>query len=489
MRQVILTLYVALASFGAWGDPVQTASLAVMSELFPEGDHLESRGAKNPVQAVFAGDDLLGYALYTDDVFPIPAYSGKPIRALVGIDPNGNLVGVRIIHHEEPILVIGISDEDLATFIDQYHGISIGDKVKLGRQVREGYRNLDGISGATITTMVLHRSIMQSARQVVMEQEDQFHDLPIEDPAPWIANWEENIWYVAILLLGLSVLVVILLFQDWVVVHPEIFKILRLGFLIYTVVFIGFICLAQLSIINVLTFGQVLARGFRWDTFLVDPIIFALWGFVAITILLWGRGVYCGWLCPFGAVQELIYKLSARLNIRQIEFSRIVHERLLAIKYVILIALIGISLHSIASVVTFVEVEPFKTVFSLRFNREWTYVAYPLILFGIAFFNAKFYCKYLCPLGAALSFGTNFKIFDWLRRRPECGSPCHTCANECSVGAVSNTGEIIENECHYCLECQATYWDEYKCPPMVAKRERRERRERRTEIIPTTDAS
>jgi len=36
-------------------------------------------------------------------------------------------------------------------------------------------------------------------------------------------------------------------------------------------------------------------------------------------------------------------------------------------------------------------------------------------------------------------------------------------------------GEIQLNECHYCLDCQVTYWNEHKCPPLVNKRKRRER--------------
>jgi NosR/NirI family nitrous oxide reductase transcriptional regulator len=486
MRIFLLILSILVATVPALGQ--QSASLAVISELFPNADHVGARIGTYPAQEVFSGDEVLGYVLYTDEVFPIPAYSGKPIRALIGVDMMGIVRGARIIQHEEPVLVIGISDSDLAQFINQYVGIKGHDRIKLGQQVRDGYQNFDGISGATITTMVLHRSIMQSLRLVMEEQQIGGVAAAIDESAPWIENWTEKKWQLIALGAGLLVLILILLIQDWLVVHGRAFKVIRLAFLIYTVVFLGFICLAQLSIINILTFGHVLAQGFRWDTFLVDPVIFGLWAFVAMSILLWGRGVYCGWLCPFGAIQELIHKCAKKLGVRQFEFPRVVHERLLAIKYVVLVTLIGISLNSIGTVATFVEVEPFKTVFSLSFNREWQFVLYPVILFILAIFNAKFYCKYICPLGAGLSFATNFRIFDWLRRRTECGSPCHTCSTECSVGAINSKGEILETECHYCLECQATYWDQHKCPVMVNQRQRRERREKRQEIIPTTTA-
>jgi len=494
IRTVVCACLILLWSTHGWAAPNLTRSqssqtpLVVISRFFPEADHIGVKTGTSPAQAIFKGENLLGYVLFTDEVFPIPAYSGHPIRAIVGVDLSGNITGIQIIDHQEPILVIGISEADLASYTDQYRGINANERVKLGRKVRSGYRNLDGITGATITTMVLHRSIMESARSVVEANNlGQFYPVSHVQDSIWQQSWQEKVWPLGILIVGLIVLVGILVFQDWLVVHTVLFRTVRICFLIYTVFFIGFICLAQLSIINVLTFGGALARGFSWDTFLVDPLIFILWGFVAITVLLWGRGVYCGWLCPFGALQELIHKTASKLHIPSLEVSPMVHERLWAFKYVILMSLLGLSLNSIGTVATFVEIEPFKTVFSLRFQREWYFVAYGAGLLLLAAVNTKFYCKYLCPLGAALSFGTRFKIFDWLRRRPDCGSVCQTCMHECGVGAVNATGDVIDTECHYCLECQSTYWDEHKCPDMVKLRERRERRLERVSIIPTVE--
>jgi NosR/NirI family nitrous oxide reductase transcriptional regulator len=156
-----------------------------------------------------------------------------------------------------------------------------------------------------------------------------------------------------------------------------------------------------------------------------------------------------------------------------------VHERLWAIKYFILIALVGLSLDSMVYAARLAEVEPFKTTFILRFAREPAFVIYAVALLAASAFNSKFYCKYLCPLGAGLSFATRFRIFDWLRRRNECGTPCQSCGHQCQIAAIKPTGEIIDNECHYCLECQVTYWDEHRCPPLVEKRKKRESREKK----------
>ncbi len=293
----------------------------------------------------------------------------------------------------------------------------------------------------------------------------------------WLQLWQERRLRVAVLLAALGLLVAMLVFQDWLVRRPRLFRRLRTGYLLFTVLFVGFYSMGQLSIVNMLAFGRVMAGGFSWDTLLLEPVTFLLWGFVAVTIILWGRGVYCGWLCPFGALQELIHAAAERFKLPKWEFPAMVHERLWAIKYLILIALFGLSLESMARAATVAEVEPFKTVFALHFAREWYFTLYALGLLAISAVNSKFYCKYLCPLGAALSFFTRFRIFDWLRRRRECGNPCQTCAAQCQIGAIRPTGEIIENECHYCLECQVTYLDDHRCPPLVEKRKRRETRE------------
>ncbi len=269
----------------------------------------------------------------------------------------------------------------------------------------------------------------------------------------------------------------LLVFQDWLAQNPRRLRRLRTGFLVYTLVFIGWYALAQLSVVNVLVFMQAITHGFQRESFLIDPILFILWSFVAISLLLWGRGVYCGWLCPFGALQGLAFRLGRRLGVRSIELPQMVHERLWALKCIILVGLFGVSLQSLATAERLVEVEPFKTAITMRFLREWGFVLYAGGLIAVGLFNRKFFCKYLCSLGAALTIGGEFRIFDWLRRHRECGRPCQICAVECEVQAIKKNGEINANECHYCLDCQVTYWESHKCPPMVERRKRREKAE------------
>jgi hypothetical protein len=379
--------------------------------------------------------------------------------------------------------VIGISDADLQSFIDQYRGKSVNDKIKIGGREREGYRTIDTISGATITVMVLNATINQSMRKVASARGligadgkiNVKHEKAEEEPI-WVYVWRSKVFQISVLGIGLFVLLLILFLQDWLAQHPTFLTYLRNAYLVYTVVFIGWYSLAQLSIVNVLTFVSSFMHGFSWDSFLIDPMMFMLWSFVAMTILFWGRGVYCGWLCPFGAMQELIFRIGALFKLPTYEFPEVVHERLWAIKYIILLVLFGISLQSLVQAEKLAEVEPFKTAVTLRFVREWGFVVYAAGLLLISAFNRKFYCRYLCPLGAALTFPSKFRIFEWLRRYKECGRPCQICRSECEVRAIRSTGEINANECHYCLDCQVTYWNAYKCPPLVRERRKQESR-------------
>ena len=137
--------------------------------------------------------------------------------------------------------------------------------------------------------------------------------------------------------------------------------------------------------------------------------------------------------------------------------------------------LFAISLESIATAERYAEIEPFKTAVTLHFNRELPFVLYALGLIVVSAFNCKFYCKYICPLGAALAVPAKLSLVNWLRRRKECGAPCQTCAAECEIQAINDRGEIQINECHYCMDCQVTYWDEYKCPPLVVRRKKHEK--------------
>ncbi|MDH5435835.1 MAG: NosR/NirI family protein, partial [Gammaproteobacteria bacterium] len=361
----------------------------------------------------------------------------------------------------------------------------------------QGVTALDAITGASITVMVANATIIESARKLARAQGiiRTVEEAPLDLKHDSVENhllhkqkeflpdsmvkiiWEKKIFQIVVLVISLIFLTTILLFQDWLVRRPRFYEWMRHLFLLYTVFFIGWYSLAQLSIVNVFTFVHAIIHDFHWETFALDPMMFILWGFVTVTLILWGRGIYCGWLCPFGALQELINIVARHLKVKQWEFPYMVHERLWALKYVILIMLFGLSLQSVNLAEQYAEIEPFKTVYLLQFNREAPFVIYAVLMILVSIINRKFYCKYLCPLGAALVIPAQNRLFNWVRRRSECGQPCQVCAHECEVQAISPMGEINKNECHYCLDCQVTYYNDHKCPPIVSIRKKREKRQ------------
>ncbi|VVO44123.1 hypothetical protein PS833_06332 [Pseudomonas fluorescens] len=663
-----------------------------IATIFPDSDSLSEPTGEFKVRTVSAGKTLLGYVFQSQDVVDIPAYSGKPVNMQVILDPQGVIQDAYVLEHHEPILLIGIPVEKLHAFDAKYKGIKADRRVVVGHSSDPEAVSVDGISGATVTVMVVNEIIMRAAQKVAVslklvedksgqtqkpatvrqdfyepatweqltgngairqlnltrgqvdaafkgteaegidsasaEQVDEpfielyvadlnpptigrnllgdnqyrflmqdlkpgeqaiavlgrglysykgsgyvrggifdrvqlrqfghvisFRDMDhqrlsdvfakgmpefnemsifiVREPArfdpgsPWslellvrrqtgavagvfssfelsyqlpepyllrpppsaeelaaieVANrptWV-NIWYqkafqIGILCTALAVLMVILFLQDTFTKYPRFLHWLRRVYLIFTVVFIGWYALGQISVVNVLTFAHALVENFRWELFLTDPIVFILWTFTAASILLWGRGVFCGWLCPFGALQELINEAARKIKIPQYELPFALHERLWAVKYIILLVLFGISLESMTTAERFAEVEPFKTAITLKFDRQWWFVAYAVALLVINIFTRKVYCRYVCPLGAALAIPSKLRLFDWLKRRKECGTPCQLCAKECEIQAIHPDGHINANECHYCLDCQMTYHNENKCPPLVLKNKRKTR--------------
>ncbi len=654
----------------------------VIKTFFPSADHSGAMEGTPPAAAVYHGATLLGYVFRTALVAPIPAYSGKPIDILIGINTKGVITGTKVLEQHEPILLVGLPVQKLYDFVAQYIGHPVTDTFVVGgaKDERPGHIRVDAISSATVTALVTNRTITDSALKVAVSRHlvaasaltgqpkaivrrdlyqpadwskllgdgsirhltlsaaevdkafpghrgevkrdltpqstfidlyyaylnapsigrnllgkqrydelmaslkpDEhailvlangaysfkgsgyarggifdrlhlsqdgnlilFHDLDYQDqqslaavsapsfnegavfiiraaygfdpgrpwtlqllvrrqigpvksifttfsggyeipdalvihPAPpvevplWLQEWQSHRLELIILGVALPLLTTILMLQDILVRRPFFVLYARTLFQIFTLVYIGWYALGQLSVVNVLTFANAVIHGFRWETFLIDPVLFVMWAYVAATLLLWGRGVFCGWLCPFGALQKLTSQLARWIGVPQLRLPTALHERLWAIKYMILLALFGLSLQSTSMAERYAEVEPFKTAISLHFDRHWPFVLYAAGLVLISAFNQKFYCKYLCPLGAALAIPARLRLFDWLRRRPDCGHPCHLCARECEIQAIHDDGVINPNECHHCLDCQVTYWNDQRCPPLVQARKRRER--------------
>lgn len=667
---VVLTPAPAVAGNGT---SARVISGELLATVFPGAERAGPFAGSPPAADVYADGAVVGYLLSTLSVVGSTGYSGKPLDVLVGIDRRAVVTGAALVQHTEPILVIGITEDQLRRYVGGFAGLDLGLRIEAG----DDRSTPDAISGASVSSAVIRDSIVRAGRAVARsrgllggsasgerldretvepvswdtlvddgsvaaarfvksgddgddketlllelyaalltpprigesllgkltytelvaglgaddhailiaanglfsikgtgfarsgrfertqivqgertlplttdgyanvamlkaEGAPQFREIgaftlrgasgfdPLQpwrvdvrastatDGAPevlslvyslpdryrkppaaaslehgaagkddgdvageplWQRIWSERSGRIAGVIAMLLVLTAALVFQASLVQRPRFYRAARLSFLAVILVWLGWIAGGQLSVVNVLTFAHALMSDFNWDFFLIEPLIFILWSYVAVALLFLGRGVYCGWLCPFGALQELLGEAARRLHVPQVKVPFAVHERLWPIKYILFLGIFAVSLSSTTTAFIGAEVEPFKTAILMHFARAWPFVLYAVTLLAIGLFIDRFFCRYLCPLGAALAIPARLRMFEWLKRRPQCGRECQICFGRCPVQAIHPEGQINPNECIHCLQCQAIYLDDETCPPLVAKRKRRERRE------------
>lgn len=291
----------------------------------------------------------------------------------------------------------------------------------------------------------------------------------------WQLVWADRVTDIAILGGLLVIVTLIFIFENPLTRRRRLYRAVRLAVLGFVLVWLGWITNAQLTVINILTYFQAAFGNLDWRLFLLDPLIFIVSVYTLATLVLLGRGVFCGWLCPFGALQELLANLARVARIPAVSVPETVQARLWMVKHAVLLMLLAIAAFSMDQAARVAEIEPFKTAIVLKFERAWPFVLYALILLSAGLFIERFFCRFLCPLGGALALFGRFHMLNWLRRRPECGNPCHLCEASCPIGAIDTAGRINMNECLQCLDCQVDYHDDRRCPPLVARRARHDR--------------
>lgn len=645
--------------------------------VMPGANHFSPRKGRPSYAEAFHEENgqrkLLGYVFLSTDIVDIPAYSGKPVITLIGMDVKGTITGVKVLRHSEPILLVGIPEGELTKFIQQFVGKHAWDKIEIGKARAEGgYIGIDAISGATVTVIaenqVVTRSAYEIARQVGLikavpraqakftpvsatldwdallkegsvqhlavtpaevGQEDtgqpyidmyfgylnapivgrsvlgernydslmaelkpnehavfivangaasfkgsgfvrggiydriqvsqdmdsftfrdtdyrnlygvkaagapQFRESGVfiirshsfsaaypwsmvflgnkvdkqtgaktfanfdreywldarylqggrpvivkPDPA-WLKIWKARIWQIAAFVALLLFTAITYANRDWLVRHSSRKHKLWVDVPKYTIWiisigFVGFGMMAQPSITQILAWFHSILFHWEWTLFLSDPFIFIFWWFIIITVFVWGRGLFCGWMCPFGSLSELLYKVAGKLGLARFQFkpNAALHDKLKWLKYGIFWTLLAVSLFSMGLAEKLAEVEPFKTTFLVGiFNRAWPYSLFAAALLGLSLFTERPFCKYLCPLGAALAMPTTFRWFG-LKRKAEC-TTCHACAVGCGSLAIDEQGVIDHRECMLCLDCMILYYDDHACPPLSKERKSREK--------------
>jgi transcriptional regulator of nitric oxide reductase len=297
------------------------------------------------------------------------------------------------------------------------------------------------------------------------ELEPEF-DIPPPDPA-WVEAWRDARVNVVILSVLLSVLTLIFVFQARLARHRLAHRLVRSGFLLVVLVWLGWTAGVQFSTVNVINYVTAPFHHLGLGFYLAEPLMVILAVYTLVSVVLIGRGVFCGWLCPFGALQELTGQISRALGVPQWNPPVALEKRLWWGKYIAAATVLVLVISQVDSAGASLEVEPFKTAITSKFTRAWPYVIYAGALLSIGLFSERAYCRFLCPLGGLLGLLDRLHLIDLLKRRPECGSPCHLCERACPVRAILPTGKIVTSECFQCLDCQVEYYDDTRCPPLV----------------------
>ena len=296
---------------------------------------------------------------------------------------------------------------------------------------------------------------------------DDYFEAASSDSKTWRLSWTSRWWELLILVAGLGLLAWALAKPKWLTASPQRLNRFRTGYLLFTLFFIGWYAQGQLSIVNFTAVIQSALAQRSLAFFLYDPMTVLLWVFVAVTFFVWGRGTFCGWLCPFGALQELISKVTAALHIPQLRVPTTLDKQLKRVKYAVLAVILLSACISVTWTDRLVEVEPFKTSITLNFVREWPFVLWAVATVLLSSFFYKGYCRYLCPLGAGMGLLGRLRRFDWIARRSECGQPCQRCRSDCTYQAIEKSGKIDYDECFQCMDCVVIYESEALCVPLL----------------------
>jgi membrane-associated protease RseP (regulator of RpoE activity) len=368
-----------LALTGAEG-PEQERRLPTRSQLaqlFPDAQRFERELQPVPHYRAYRSAEYLGVAFVTTEVCPEASqgYQGA-ISTLVGVSVAGKIVGALILDHTESVKY---TRDHLEQFIKQYENRDATGPFVLGRDV-------DAITGATVTSSAINHSVVVGIAIVVPVALNITPPASSDDPDWSQVVWDGNV----ILLLAVAALALVGYFRG-----SQTIRFLVLGM---TLAYLGWLKGGGLSVHDAINIVEgdlpLLSANVHWYTLVV---------LVALTSILIGR-FYCGWLCPFGALTEMLYRARSCWRIKVPPHADL---WLRPLKYIILLVImlsvifVGQS-HLTSAMVEIVE--PFGTLFKLV-GGTLAWVMAGLFLIG-SIFVSRFYCRYFCPLGAFFALVT-----------------------------------------------------------------------------------
>ncbi len=215
--------------------------------------------------------------------------------------------------------------------------------------------------------------------------------------------------------------------------------------------YLGFTKSSLLSVSDVFRLTDLSVPEFKYSL-----AWYLLMLFVVVTTVLWGR-VYCGRVCAFGALTQLMdpiipRKMRVEIPVRIENYANLIKYGLLAAVMVYYLVT-----RDVAGPIRYAE--PFW-MFSL-FGSTGMWVGLGVLLVATVFVR-NLYCRFLCPVGAALGLVSKVTTVFSIKRWAECNS-CKLCEKTCEWGAIRGP-LIVKSECVRCDDCERLYLDQKKCP-------------------------
>ncbi len=183
---------------------------------------------------------------------------------------------------------------------------------------------------------------------------------------------------------------------------------------------------------------------------LIFKIALVLLAIPVFLSLIWGR-IFCGWICPLGAVQELLYAKKSGLRL-----PAPADKTLKYLKFILLLCFGILSWQTTRNVWS--EYEPFKVLF----NFDGTRVTITILVITLlaAIFIERVFCRYLCPLGAILSITSRVAPYKITPQAGFCKSCGRCTGGVCPTNAITRTTceskqlAVDNSECIKCLRCE-----------------------------------
>lgn len=345
--------------------------LSSLKSVFPQAERFLPQKEPLPHYRALAknwktgADEVIGYCFDTAYIAPRVRGFGGPIHILVGMDLSGHLVGIKILEHNEtPYFVKGF---DEPWFSDQFVGKGLGDPLEIGQ-------DLEGLSGATISA----RAVAAAVREGLATMAAAFSlTSKTQSGRVWGGTkW----WFETAGLLGVMALSLVAFWRrKWK---------LRLVSLILGLGFLGFYLNSPLSVVHIVNLLSL-----HFPSFFAQ-ISWYLIFFFGVTTALFVSRIYCGWLCPFGALQEFLKKVVPyRLRLSSGLHRRARYLRILLLWFILCLV-------TISGNQELLRYEPFATAFSLKGTHlMWISL---IVILGASLVIDRFWCRYFCVVGAAL---------------------------------------------------------------------------------------